>query len=316
MKPIFGRGPSLQLRLFLAILLSVGLMLADSRLNAFVGIRVYLNTFVAPLQYIANTPRATLDELSNQLSTHKKLLAENQALKIKLLKADSDILLLDQFKQENKRLRDLLDSPIIRDERKMVAEVMAVDTDPYRRLIMINKGYIDDVYEGQPVINEKGVVGQVVKVAAHNSRVLLITDSSHAIPVQIVRNDIRVIASGRGNSEELELEHIPSNADILAGDKLVTSGLGGTFPEGYPVGSVASFSFNSSQPFATVKAVPAVSFDRLRYVLLVWSKDKDQQRAENKVTKEAVSSEVGSQNTLSQVNHTTAVPDINKSEKQ
>lgn len=131
MKPIFGRGPSLQLRLFLAILLSVSLMLADSRLDAFANIRYLLNSAIAPLQYAANLPRAMLDNVSGQLSSHQQLLAENKSLKRDLLVQQSDVLLLEQLKQENKRLRDLLGSPFIRDERKMITEVMAVDSDPY-----------------------------------------------------------------------------------------------------------------------------------------------------------------------------------------
>ncbi len=271
MKPIFGRGPSLQLRLFLAILLSVGLMLADSRLDAFANIRYLLNTAISPLQYAANLPRDLLDGMSGQLSSHQRLLAENKALKRDLLVKQSDVLLLDQLKQENQRLRELLGSPFVRDEKKLIAEVMAVDSDPYSHQVMIDKGRVDGVYEGQPVINEKGgIVGQVSYVGAHNSRVLLLIDPTHAIPIQVVRNDIRVIASGSGQIDQIQLEHVPSSTDIEVGDLLVTSGLGGRYPEGYPVGYVTEFSFDNKRPFAQIKAKPTVQFDRLRYLLLVW----------------------------------------------
>lgn len=249
MKPIFGRGPSLQLRLFLAILLSVGLMLADSRLDAFANIRYLLNTAISPLQYAANLPRDLLDGMSGQLSSHQRLLAENKALKRDLLVKQSDVLLLDQLKQENQRLRELLGSPFVRDEKKLIAEVMAVDSDPYSHQVMIDKGRVDGVYEGQPVINEKGgIVGQVSYVGAHNSRVLLLIDPTHAIPIQVVRNDIRVIASGSGQIDQIQLEHVPSSTDIEVGDLLVTSGLGGRYPEGYPVGYVTEFSFDNKRP--------------------------------------------------------------------
>ena len=135
---------------------------------------------------------------------------------------------------------------------------------------MIDKGRTNGVYEGQPVINQWGVVGQVTYVGAHNSRVLLLTDPTHAIPVQVTRNDVRVIASGHGDSENIQLENIPSSADIKPGDRLVTSGLGGVFPEGYPVARVVSFTFDNRRPFAQVDAKPDVQFDRLRYLLLVW----------------------------------------------
>ncbi|MGF1758512.1 rod shape-determining protein MreC [Photobacterium sagamiensis] len=270
MKPIFGRGPSLQLRLFLAILLSASLMLADSRFDAFVNVRYLLNSAIAPLQYAANLPRDMLDGVSGQLSSHQRLLTKNKALKRDVLVMQSDVLLLDQLKQENQRLRELLGSPFVRDERKMIAQVMAVDSDPYSHQVMIDKGRTDGVYEGQPVINEKGIVGQVSYVGAHNSRVLLLIDPTHAIPVQVVRNDIRVIASGSGESDLVQLEHVPSSTDIEVGDLLVTSGLGGRYPEGYPVANVTEFSFDNKRPFAQIKARPTVQFDRLRYLLLVW----------------------------------------------
>ncbi|GAB6263274.1 rod shape-determining protein MreC [Photobacterium sp. CCB-ST2H9] len=277
MKPIFGRGPSLQWRLFLALLLSVGLMFADRRLDAFAQVRYVLNSAVAPLQYAANLPREILDGLSSQLSSHQRLLAENKALKRDLLVLQSDVLLLDQLQQENQRLRELLGSPFVRDERKMVAEVMAVDSDPYSHQVMIDKGHVDGVYEGQPVINDKGIVGQVSYVGAHNSRVLLLIDPTHAIPVQVVRNDIRVIASGSGEQDQIQLEHVPSSTDIKVGDLLVTSGLGGRYPEGYPVARVTEFSFDNKRPFAQIKAMPTVQFDRLRYLLLVWPTDRERQ---------------------------------------
>ena len=130
MKPIFGRGPSLQLRLCFALLLSASLMLADARLQAFVGVRYFLNSIVAPLQYAANLPRDLLDGVVRQLTSHQDLLTENQQLKDELLLLKSDQTLFEHMSQENQRLRELLGSPFVRDERKMIAEVMAVDSDP------------------------------------------------------------------------------------------------------------------------------------------------------------------------------------------
>ncbi|PSV37575.1 rod shape-determining protein MreC [Photobacterium sp. GB-27] len=284
MKPIFGRGPSLQLRLFLAILLSASLMLADSRLDAFANVRYFLNSAIAPLQYAANLPRELLDGLNGQMSSHQQLLVENKALKRDLLVMKSNVLLLDQLQQENQRLRNLLGSPFVRGERKMIAEVMAVDSDPYSHQVMIDKGRVDGVYEGQPVINDKGIVGQISYVGAHNSRVLLLIDPTNAIPVQVVRNDIRVIATGTGKNNELQLEHVPSSTDIRVGDLLVSSGLGGRYPEGYPVARVTEFSFDNKRPFAQIIAKPTVQFDRLRYLLLVWPTDR-MKAAETSATK-------------------------------
>lgn len=292
MKPIFGRGPSLQLRLFFAVITSASLMLADGRLDAFSGVRYFLNSLVAPIQYTANLPRSMFDGVYERFSTRQSLLEGNQNLKREVLRLRSDLLLLEQYKEENQRLRKLLGSSFVRDEKKMVAEVMAVDTSPYRHQVVIDKGGIDDVYIGQPVINEKGIVGQITFVAAHNSRVLLLSDAKNAIPVQVVRNDIRVIASGNGSIDEIQLEHIPTSTDVQVDDLLVTSGLGGVYPEGYPVAYVTSVEHDTRREFAAIKAKPVVEFDRLRYLLLVWPNEDRQHKVLNANVEEEATQEV------------------------
>ncbi|HAS6331674.1 TPA: rod shape-determining protein MreC [Vibrio vulnificus] len=292
MKPIFGRGPSLQLRLFFAVITSASLMLADGRLDAFSGVRYFLNSLVAPIQYTANLPRSMFDGVYERFSTRQSLLEGNQNLKREVLRVRSDLLLLEQYKEENQRLRKLLGSSFVRDEKKMVAEVMAVDTSPYRHQVVIDKGRIDGVYIGQPVINEKGIVGQITFVAAHNSRVLLLSDAKNAIPVQVVRNDIRVIASGNGDIDEIQLEHIPTSTDIQVDDLLVTSGLGGVYPEGYPVAYVTSVEHDTRREFAAIKAKPVVEFDRLRYLLLVWPNEDRQHKVLNANVDEHATQEV------------------------
>ncbi len=278
MNPIFGRGPSLQLRLFLAVLVSAGLMLADSRLDTFSHVRYLLNSAVSPIQYAANLPRSLFDGAFERFNTHQTLVEGNRKLKRELLRLKSELILLDQYQEENQRLRKLLDSSFVRDEKKVVTEVMAVDTSPYRHQVVIDKGHVDGVYVGQPVINEKGIVGQVTFVAAHNARVLLLTDAKNAIPVQVIRNDIRVIASGNGEIDAIQLEHIPTSTDIQVGDLLVTSGLGGIYPEGYPVAYVNKVELDSHQEFAAITAEPVVEFDRLRYLLLIWPNEDRQHK--------------------------------------
>ncbi|TVO38632.1 rod shape-determining protein MreC [Vibrio algivorus] len=280
MKLIFGRGPSLQLRLFFALILSAGLMLADSRLDTFSNIRYLLNSSVAPIQYAANLPRSMFDGMYERLNSMKTLVQTNSALKNEVLSLKSNLLLLEQYKEENVRLRELLGSPYVRDERKVVTEVMAVDSSPYRHQVVIDKGRTDGVYEGQPVINEKGIVGQVINVSAHNSRVLLLTDSNSSIPVQVLRNDIRVIASGNGDIDSIKLENVPTSTNIETGDLLVTSGLAGRYPEGYPVAYVTSVKNDNHLPFAEITAKPVVEFDRLRYLLLVWPDQERQKQAQ------------------------------------
>ena len=275
MTPIFGRGPSLQLRLFIAVMVSASLMLADSRLNAFSDVRYLLNSFVAPIHYAANLPRTMFDGMYDRFNSRNTLMLENQKLKQEMFMQSSNLLLMEQLKQENSRLRNLLGSPFIRDERKMVTEVMAVDSAPYTHQVMIDKGQIDGVYEGQPVISDKGIVGQINYVGAHNSRVLLLTDPNNSIPVQIVRNDIRVIASGKGHLDTMQLEHIPTNTDVEVGDLLVSSGLGGRYPEGYPVGYISNIDNDNKRPFASIDLETTVEFDKLRYLLLVWPTESE-----------------------------------------
>tara|TARA_Y100001956_G_scaffold82746_1_gene105348 strand:- start:2906 stop:3793 length:888 start_codon:yes stop_codon:yes gene_type:complete len=278
MKPIFGRGPSLQLRLFFAVILSASLMLADSRLGAFAQVRYFLNSMVAPIQYLADVPRVMFDGAYERFNVRQNFMESNHSLKREVLRLKNDLLLLDQYREENIRLRKLLGSSFVRDERKVVTEVMAVDTSPYRHQVVIDKGQIDGVYVGQPVANEKGIVGQVTFVSAHNSRVLLLTDSLSAIPVQVIRNDIRVIASGSGNMERINLDHIPISLDIQEGDLLLTSGLGGVYPEGYPVAHVANVERDNAREFALIEAEPVVDFERLRYLLLIWPSDSRQEK--------------------------------------
>lgn len=275
MKPIFSRGPSLQLRLFLAVIAAIGLIVADSRLGTFVKIRNYMDTAVSPFYFLANGPRKVLDSVSETLATRQQLELENRALRQELLLKNSDILLLGQFKQENARLRELLGSPLRQDEHKMVTQVISTGSDPYSDQLVIDKGSDNGVYEGQPVISDKGVVGQVVAVAKVTSRVLLICDASHALPIQVLRNDIRVIAAGSGCADDLQLEHLPNNTDIRVGDVLVTSGLGGRFPEGYPVAVVSSVKVDNQRAYTVIQARPTAGLQRLRYLLLLWGADRN-----------------------------------------
>ncbi|MDH1896354.1 rod shape-determining protein MreC [Aeromonas caviae] len=274
MKPIFGRGPSLQLRLFLAVIISVAAIVADSRFGVFSHVRVYLSSLVSPLQYIANAPGTLLDTMSTQVQTRADLIEQTKQQEQQLFTLRSRLLKMDQLEHENQRLRELLGSPVHKESRKMVAELLSVDSDPFSHQVLINKGALDGVYNGQPVINDQGVVGQVLHVGSTTSRVLLITDSSHGLPVRVLRNDLRAIASGSGELDKLELRNLPRNTDVQVGDLLVTSGLGGRFPEGYPVATVTRSDYVEGKPFAQIEAKPLVALDRLRYLLLLWTDKK------------------------------------------
>ncbi len=268
----------MQQRLFFAVVLSASLMLADTRLDAFSQVRYLLNSAIAPVQYAADVPRTLFDGLYDRVSSRQQLIDNRDSLQRQVLLLNSDLLLLEQYREENQRLRKLLGSDFVRDERKVVAEVMGVDTSPYRHQVVIDKGRVDGVYEGQPVINDKGIVGQVTFVAAHNSRVLLLIDPNSSIPVQNLRSDIRVIASGNGQQAEMQLDHVPTSTDMQVGDMLVTSGLGGVYPEGYPVALISEVDRDTRREFAMIKATPVVDFHRLRYLLLIWPNEDRQQQ--------------------------------------
>ena len=279
MKPIFGKNPPLGLKLFLAVIASLGLIASDRQTTTMIQARSLLETAVGGLYYLANTPRTVLDGVSDNLVDTNKLQIENKALKDQLREKNADLLLLDQLKVENQRLRLLLNSPLRIDEYKKIAEVLTAETDIYRQQVVINQGEKDGAYIGQPVIDEKGVVGQIISVGEHTSRVLLITDIAHSIPVQVLRNDVRMIASGTGHNDELVLDNVPRSVDIEKGDLLVTSGLGGRFLEGYPVAIVESVSRDGQNYFATVTAKPLAFIDKLRYVLLLWPTNEDTRKA-------------------------------------
>lgn len=275
MKPIFSRGPSLQFRLFLAVIFAIVLIVVDGRLSIFSKVRSYLDTAISPFFFVSNVPRDVLDGVSDAFTSREELQKQNEILRNELLLRNSDLQLLGQLQQENNRLRELLGSPLRGDEHKMITQVLSTESDPYSYQVVIDKGFQDGVYEGQPVINDKGVVGQVVAVARNTSRVLLICDTSHSLPIQVLRNDIRVIAIGSGCTEDLQLEYLPRDTDIRVGDVLVTSGLGGRFPEGYPVAVVSSVTIDDQRASTVIQAHPTVALQRLRYLLLLWPSDHD-----------------------------------------
>jgi rod shape-determining protein MreC len=185
---------------------------------------------------------------------------------------NSDLLMLGQYKQENARLRELLARRCARTSKNGDAGHLNGQR-PYSDQVVIDKGSVNGVYEGQPVISDKGVVGQVVAVAKMTSRVLLICDATHALPIQVLRNDIRVIAAGNGCTDDLQLS-ICRRIPIFA-SALVTSGLGGRFPEGYPVGVVSSVKLDTQRAYTVIQARPTAGLQRLRYLLLLWGADRN-----------------------------------------
>lgn len=275
MNPIFKHGPSPQHRLVLVLFCSALLIFFDHKMNSFESVRGFLQSMVSPLQYLATTPKQMMNWAAENIVTRRQLIADNQQYKINELIFHEQALQLDIIKKENERLRALLASPLRYDAKKMVAEILAVDSDPYTHQVVINRGANDGVYEGQAVIDDEGIVGQILHVGTTSSRVLLITDVTHAVPVRISRNGVRLIANGVGVIDRLTLNHVPHSTDIRFNDVLVTSGLGGKFPEGYPVAKVTSVIQDESHAFARIESQPVAKIDRLRYVLLLWPEQSE-----------------------------------------
>uniref|UniRef100_UPI00160A5BE3 rod shape-determining protein MreC n=1 Tax=Pseudomonas chlororaphis TaxID=587753 RepID=UPI00160A5BE3 len=204
----------------------------------------------------------------------EKLKTENLLLQGRMQK-------LAALTEQNVRLRELLNSSALVNEKVEVAELIGMDPNPFTHRIIINKGERDGVVLGQPVLDARGLMGQVVELMPYTSRVLLLTDTTHSIPVQVNRNGLRAIASGTGNPERLELRHVADTADIKEGDLLVSSGLGQRFPAGYPVATVKEVIHDSGQPFAIVRAVPTAALNRSRYLLLVFSDNRTAEERAN-----------------------------------
>ncbi len=273
MNPIFNQGTSPAHRLILVLCCSVALIFFDHKMASFETARGYLQSLVSPLQYMANAPKQMLTWASENIVIRQQLMEENQNFRENELFFHEQVMQLNIVRQENARLRSLLSSPVRGEIKKMFAEILSVDSDPYSHQVLINRGATDGVYEGQPVLDEKGIVGQILHVGVSSSRVLLISDISHAIPVRIQRNGLRLIASGSGQIDRLIHNFVPHSADVQEGDLLVTSGLGGKYPEGYPVSRVVLVRTDESREFATIYSEPVAQIDRLRYMLLL-SKDE------------------------------------------
>lgn len=270
MNLIFGRNTSLQLRLILAVLLSILLMFGDRYSDGASKVRSGLNTLVSPLFYLANLPYEVFQAGSLGLTSQQKLMQENQALKENQLRQLEQLQQLAFLEKENQKLRALLGSTQKQQHKKLVSQVLSVHSNPYSHQVLINKGLLDNVEESLAVVDEQGVVGQVTQVSSTTSRVLLITDTLHATPVRILRNNVRTVVEGMGRIDTLKLSHVPHSMDVRIGDVLVTSGLGGTFPEGYPVATVTQIERNEGRPFAKVYAEPVAQLDRLRLLILLW----------------------------------------------
>jgi rod shape-determining protein MreC len=266
---LFAEEPSIHARLFVAVLASVVLLTMDHisvRLNP---VRTALSHAMDPIKYVVSLPVDTARNIATSFKSYGVLKAENRKLaeskaadKLRLLKYDA-------LEKENIRLRALLENSYKLGEQVLVAELLSVNiASPYEKIVVVNKGTRFGVHPQQMVVDSSGVVGQVYRALPHSSEIMLITDPNHAIPVQVNRNGLLTIAVGSSEPNKLTFPYLRENADIHPGDLLITSGLGGTFPQGYPVGVVDNFAAPANKQ---ITATPTAALDRSRELMIVWS---------------------------------------------
>ena len=269
---LFSREPLGFRSLALALIACMLLMVSDwQHPEWFKPVRDTLHAAYNPIYRLANYPMLSGRWLSQQAKSEEVLRRENTAMQAELLQADVRLQKLAALSAENARLRGLLDTPLLLDGRLLIAEIIGTDTNPLRHILVINRGQADGVFVGQTVLDNQGVMGQVLAVYPQSARILLLSDKEHSASVRVERTGMRAILTGTGDSGSLLLEYVQNTADIVAGDRLLTSGLGERFPAGYPIGVVSSVKRPGSQEFADVRVKPIARLEGTHHVVLLFS---------------------------------------------
>jgi rod shape-determining protein MreC len=273
-RPLLVRGPPASLRFIVLAGLSIALMVLDHRQQQLEQVRSFLSVMAYPLHWLAAAPGRSYAWFDESSKTRAELESDNVVLASENLRLKLRLQRFEWLEQENRRLRAASASTARIVDRTLLAEIMRVDLDPFRQRVLIGRGSRDGVFKGQAVLDAGGIFGQVSHVGPVSAELILISDSEHALPVQIMRNGLRTIAVGTGRPDELSLPYLSKNADIKVGDLLVSSGLGGVYPPGYPVARITDVSRVSNQPLLMVKAVPTGGLDRSPEVLLAWFENR------------------------------------------
>jgi rod shape-determining protein MreC len=265
-----GRTTGLLLRCVLYSLLAVGLMILDKRYAHLVQIRRVLSVAAYPVQLAVASPFEGWDWFRENVSSRESLRADKSRLEAELRLANFRLQRYEAIEAESQRLRALRENTAGITDRFIIGNIMDLDMDAFRERVLVDKGARDGVFMGQAVLDAGGVFGQVARVEELTSEVILVSDAAHAIPVQVNRNGLRTIAQGTGDTNRLKLPYLSTSADVVVGDLLVTSGLGGGFPAGYPVGTVSEVKRDPAQSLADVEVRPAAALDRSRELMFVW----------------------------------------------
>jgi rod shape-determining protein MreC len=269
-KALFAEEPDSGYRLLLAAVFAALLVFVDTRLDWLQPVRSGLAFFTEPVITLADLPRQAVVAIDDELTLRSTLADDNARLRQENLILKRHVQRLASLTAENARLRELLDSSALLDSSVLVAEIIGFDPDPSRVEVVINKGADAGLFVGQPVLDASGILGQLINVGRAQSRVILVTDRRHGVPIEISRNGVRGILVGGGRGGILNLQYMPVSADIREGDALVSSGLGGVFPRGYPVATVSKIERQPGETFMSVEAQPAAAVGRSRQVLVLF----------------------------------------------
>ncbi len=274
---LFRKGGHSSIGFVLALVFSIFLMFADYHYKYLDIVRSGFSLIVSPLQYAVDYPVRVVGWIQSLVSAKKTLIDENMRLRYQQTMLEAELQKLLVIQNENSRLKELLLTSSKADMRAMAAQILAVDTSNARQIVVLNKGTRDGVYTGQPVLDAKGVMGQVIDVGPMTSTVLLISDSKSAVPVRNNRTGERAILVGTNRIEQLSLINLPKTSSIHPGDVLVTSGLGRRYPEGYPVGRILEVNSIPGEDFVKVIVSPIALLNRNRLVLLIWPDTEQEQ---------------------------------------
>ncbi|QER38822.1 rod shape-determining protein MreC [Acinetobacter suaedae] len=269
---LFSRQPPSFRSFVIAVITCLVVLFFDWRMpHVIKPARDVLYAAYNPIYALASYPVLSREWLNQQTKSEAQLRRENTAMQAELLQARVRLQKLSELSAENNRLRGLLDTPLIIDGRMQIAEVIGTDADPLRHIIIINRGSADQLKVGQTVLDDKGIMGQIINVYPHSARVMLLSDKEHSLSVRLERTGMRAIVSGTGDLGQLKMDYVATSANIKVGDKVFSSGLGEHFPAGYLVGTVSKVSRHNSGEFAEIDVVPAAQLASGHHVVVLFS---------------------------------------------
>ena len=274
----FNRGPSPAVRLVFFVVLSLLLLFIDARYRYLESTRSALSVLVSPIQRLATLPGVLWQQAGDFFTTQRSLVDDNKSLHQRHEHDAAQLSQLQALQHENQQLRNLLVLPQRDEFTAQSAEIVYAERDIFKRRVLIDKGANANVQAGQVVMDDTGIVGQITRVYPWLAEVTLITEKDHVVPVQVLRNGLRTIVFGAGDTSQLSLRYMPISSDIQNGDLLVTSGIDGIYPPGIPVAKVVKIERDAAYPFARVTCLPVAGVDRHRHLLILSGLPKPPER--------------------------------------